>query len=90
MNLRLIFDNWIARFKSASTIDPNQKVIIPGEPELEAMADRKINGIPLVDEVVSDLNGLAERFKGVSATIKYDHRFRWIYLISQNLLIKNQ
>ena len=55
-------DNWIGRFKSASTIDPAQKVIIPGEPELEAMADRKKNGIPLVDEVVNDLNGLAERF----------------------------
>jgi LDH2 family malate/lactate/ureidoglycolate dehydrogenase len=55
-------DNWIGRFKSASTVDPTQKVIIPGEPELEAMADRKKNGIPLVDEVVNDLNGLAERF----------------------------
>jgi len=56
-------DNWIMRFKSASTINPAQKVIIPGEPELEAMADRKKNGIPLVDEVVNDLNGLADRFK---------------------------
>jgi len=56
-------DNWITRFKSASTVDPAQKVIIPGEPELEAMADRMQNGIPLVDEVVNDLNGLADRFK---------------------------
>src|SRR5882757_862107 len=56
-------DNWIQRFKSASVIDPNQKVIIPGEPELEAQIDRMKNGIPLVDEVVNDLNGLAERFK---------------------------
>jgi LDH2 family malate/lactate/ureidoglycolate dehydrogenase len=55
-------DNWITRFKSASTINPNQKVIIPGEPELEAEADRKVNGIPLVDAVVNDLNGLAEKF----------------------------
>lgn len=52
-------DNWIARFKSASTIDPGQKVIIPGEPELEAELDRTKNGIPLVDAVVKDLNELA-------------------------------
>src|SRR3984885_13392934 len=56
-------DNWISRFKSASTVNSNQKVIIPGEPELEAEADRKVNGIPLVDAVVDDLNGLAEKFK---------------------------
>ncbi|HEY8780893.1 MAG TPA: Ldh family oxidoreductase [Mucilaginibacter sp.] len=55
-------DNWITRFKSASTVDPAQKVIIPGEPEMKAMADRKKNGIPLIDEVVNDLNGLAEKF----------------------------
>jgi LDH2 family malate/lactate/ureidoglycolate dehydrogenase len=55
-------DNWISRFKSAATIDPNQKVIVPGEPELEAEADRKVNGIPLVDAVVKDLNEIAEKF----------------------------
>lgn len=55
-------DNWIKRFKSSATVDPSQKVIIPGEPELEAEADRMANGIPLVDAVVEDLNKLAERF----------------------------
>lgn len=55
-------DNWIHRFKSSATIDPNQKVIIPGEPELGAEAERKINGIPLVDAVVRDLNEIAEKF----------------------------
>jgi len=59
-------DNWIERFKSASTVDPNQKVIIPGEPELEAEQDRMQNGIPLVDAVANDLNELAVRF-GVKA-----------------------
>jgi LDH2 family malate/lactate/ureidoglycolate dehydrogenase len=54
-------DNWVARFKSASVIDPAQKVIIPGEPELEAYIDRKENGIPLVDDVVKDLNEVAEK-----------------------------
>lgn len=55
-------DNWVSRFKSAQTIDPEQKVIIPGEPELEAEQDRRVNGIPLVDAVVKDLNELAVRF----------------------------
>ena len=52
-------DNWIRRFKSAATIDPNQNVIIPGEPELQAQTDRRANGIPLVDAVAKDLNGVA-------------------------------
>ncbi|HVV56086.1 MAG TPA: Ldh family oxidoreductase, partial [Mucilaginibacter sp.] len=55
-------DNWIERFKSSKTIDPAQRVIIPGEPETEAEADRKASGIPLVDAVAGDLNGLAEKF----------------------------
>ena len=53
-------DNWIARFKSATPINENQKVVIPGEPELEAEKDRKANGIPLIDAVFNDLNQLAE------------------------------
>jgi LDH2 family malate/lactate/ureidoglycolate dehydrogenase len=55
-------DNWIERFKSAKAINPDQPVIIPGEPELEAEADRAVNGIPVVDAVVEDLNVLADRF----------------------------
>jgi len=54
-------DNWIERFKSAKTISGEDKVIIPGEPELEAEIDRKLNGIPVIDAVVKDLNGLAEK-----------------------------
>ncbi|RYE31157.1 MAG: Ldh family oxidoreductase [Sphingobacteriaceae bacterium] len=54
-------DNWIERFKQAKTVSPDQKVIIPGEPELEAELDRKVNGIPLVDAVVKDLNELSEK-----------------------------
>ena len=55
-------DNWIERFKSSATIDPDQKVIIPGEPETAAETERKSNGIPLVDAVVQDLNILAKKF----------------------------
>lgn len=56
----IYLDNWIEKFKSAKTVSPDQKVIIPREPELEAELDRKVNGIPLVDAVVKDLNELAE------------------------------
>jgi LDH2 family malate/lactate/ureidoglycolate dehydrogenase len=55
-------DNWIQRFKSSAPISPDQKVIIPGEPETEAEADRRVNGIPLVEAVVKDLDALAEKF----------------------------
>ena len=55
-------DNWIQRFKTANRIDPEQPLIIPGEPELEAEADRAVNGIPLVDAVMDDLDKLADRF----------------------------
>ncbi|MGF1925374.1 MAG: Ldh family oxidoreductase, partial [Bacteroidia bacterium] len=52
-------DNWITRFKGAKTIDPNKQVIIPGEPEYNFEQERKLNGIPIIDVVVSDLNELA-------------------------------
>lgn len=54
-------DNWIERFKSAKTVDPTKKVIIPGEPEYNFEQERKINGIPLIDVVVNDLNELANK-----------------------------
>ena len=52
-------DNWIERFKNAKTTDPNKNVIIPGEPEFAFEQERKKNGIPLIDAVVTDLNDLA-------------------------------
>ncbi len=55
-------DNWIERFKNAKPIDESQKVIIPGEPELQAERERKVNGIPLIDAVVKDLNEVAAKF----------------------------
>lgn len=54
-------DNWIERFKSAKTIDPDKKVIIPGEPEYAFEQERKVQGIPLIDAVVNDLNELAAK-----------------------------
>jgi LDH2 family malate/lactate/ureidoglycolate dehydrogenase len=37
--------------------------LIPGDPEREMEAQRKVNGIPLLKAVVDDLQYLAERFE---------------------------
>lgn len=55
-------DQWIGRFKNAERIHDSQSVIIPGEPEDLAEQINRIEGIPLVDAVVNDLNSLAKRF----------------------------
>jgi LDH2 family malate/lactate/ureidoglycolate dehydrogenase len=53
-------DNWIDRFKSATPINENQPVIIPGEPEFANHKERLENGIPLNNLVVDDLKKLAQ------------------------------
>jgi L-2-hydroxycarboxylate dehydrogenase (NAD+) len=55
-------DKWIQAFKNAAPISSSQKVIIPGEPEVEFEKDRRANGIPLLNEVVEDLRALGEKF----------------------------
>jgi L-2-hydroxycarboxylate dehydrogenase (NAD+) len=55
-------DLWIERFRSATPINENEKVLVPGDPEREAEADRMQNGIPLLEVVVKDLRELGESF----------------------------
>lgn len=55
-------DNWIERFRSAETIEGQSHVVIPGDPEREMEAERRENGIPLLDPVIEDLKGLADKF----------------------------
>jgi len=55
-------DNWITRFKQAEPINERQPVVIPGEPERQASAERKAQGIPLVGPVLDDLKRLASEF----------------------------
>jgi LDH2 family malate/lactate/ureidoglycolate dehydrogenase len=54
-------DHWIRGFRSATPIDVAQPVLVPGDPEREAEADRMVSGIPLMDSVVEDLNALSQR-----------------------------
>ena len=56
-------DLWIQRFRNAKPADGFEKVIVPGDPEREMEADRRKNGIPLLDEVVTDLQNLGKRFE---------------------------
>lgn len=58
-------DNWIKRFRAAKTIEGEEKVIIPGDPEREMEQIRRVDGIPLVQPVVEDLKNLSRRF-GIS------------------------
>lgn len=55
-------DNWIARFRNATPVNPEQPVLVPGDPEREFEAIRMEEGIPVVDSVVEDLKQLATRW----------------------------
>lgn len=55
-------DQWIRRIKSASPVNGQSRVYIPGELEKEAEKERMANGIPLIESVVTDLNNIAIKF----------------------------
>jgi LDH2 family malate/lactate/ureidoglycolate dehydrogenase len=55
-------DNWITRFRNAKTIEGQEKLIIPGDPERESEITRMKDGIPLNPKVVEDLMSLGEKF----------------------------
>jgi LDH2 family malate/lactate/ureidoglycolate dehydrogenase len=59
---KMHMDNWINRFRSAKTIDSEEKLIIPGDPEREFEIERMKNGIPLNEKVVQDLKELSKKF----------------------------
>lgn len=56
-------DNWIMRFRSAETVEGQERVVIPGDPERETEAQRRQQGIPLNEKVVEDLRLLATKFQ---------------------------
>ena len=55
-------DNWISRFRKAKTIEGEERVIIPGDPEREMEKLRRKDGIPINPKVVEDLKELAASF----------------------------
>ena len=55
-------DKWIARFREAGTVEGQEKVLIPGDPERETEEKRIKEGIPLLSPVVKDLQEIARRF----------------------------
>jgi L-2-hydroxycarboxylate dehydrogenase (NAD+) len=61
-DFKIHMDQWIQRFRSAKPIKGQPKVLIPGDPEREAEAERMQHGIPLVNAVAQDLKDLGERF----------------------------
>ncbi|MDZ4715233.1 MAG: Ldh family oxidoreductase [Cytophagales bacterium] len=56
-------DQWIERFRNARTIPGQPNVVIPGDPEREAMMERKKTGISFHPSVEEDLKKLAEKFQ---------------------------
>lgn len=54
-------DNWIERFRSASTTGDHKEVLIPGDPEREMEKKRLSEGIPLLEPVVIDLKAIADK-----------------------------
>ena len=56
-------DQWIRAFKNAAPVVASQQVIIPGEPEAAMEKERRANGIPLDDRVITDLRSLGEKFQ---------------------------
>ncbi len=61
-DFKLHMDQWIQRFRAAKPANVQTPVMIPGDPERTAEAERLQNGIPLLNAVVQDLKDLGERF----------------------------
>jgi L-2-hydroxycarboxylate dehydrogenase (NAD+) len=59
-------DQMIQELKSLETVDGVDRVLIPGEPEYEAEADRRVNGIPVHPAVVEEIRRIGQEV-GVEA-----------------------
>jgi L-2-hydroxycarboxylate dehydrogenase (NAD+) len=55
-------DAWIKRFRTAKPVEGQERVYIPGEPEMEIEKERLEHGIPLVLSIEDDLRQLGGKF----------------------------
>jgi L-2-hydroxycarboxylate dehydrogenase (NAD+) len=55
-------DHWIQGFRNAKTVPGQDKVMVPGDPEREFESIRKEQGLPLLSQVVEDLQSLSQKF----------------------------
>ena len=65
-------DHWIEGFRNAKTIQGEEKVLVPGDPEREMELIRKKEGIPLLEVVVNDLKALQQKLGGKLLSFKLD------------------
>lgn len=56
-------DNWIKRFRSATPVDGQESVLVPGDPERIIEQERIKTGFELLKPVEDDLRVLAEKFE---------------------------
>jgi LDH2 family malate/lactate/ureidoglycolate dehydrogenase len=54
-------DQWITTFREAKAVEGKQ-VLIPGDPERAMAAHRLLEGIPLLEAVVQDLEATGAKF----------------------------
>ncbi|MEZ4773892.1 MAG: Ldh family oxidoreductase [Bacteroidia bacterium] len=54
-------DHWVQTMRATRPQPGFEKVIIPGDPEHEAMAERSVTGIPVIEAVVRDLEIIAQK-----------------------------
>lgn len=54
-------DNWIKGFRGCKTVPGEEKVLVPGDLEMDSEAIRLKDGIPLLDVVISDLNEVGKK-----------------------------
>lgn len=55
-------DQWIKRFRSAKTVEGQERVLIPGDPERLISEERLTKGIPILTSVVEDLKKIEQKF----------------------------
>jgi L-2-hydroxycarboxylate dehydrogenase (NAD+) len=61
IDFRQRVDDWVRTLRATRPAPGTPGVVIPGDPEREAEAERRVTGIPLLPAVVADLQSLAAR-----------------------------